>query len=96
MKGYFQLGYSTNAAQSLTNSAPVPVRTGTELATKQGSGTVTFKETNQAGEQSAFDARRNGGRDALHLLSGAFSREQVALARPFVRRRGCRQRTRRT
>ena len=82
LKGYFKLGSATNAAQSLVNSAPVPVPTGTETATKQGSGTLGFEESNQAGEQSAFDSRRNGGRDAVTPLSGAFSWEQVALARP--------------
>ncbi|MBI5385063.1 MAG: LysM peptidoglycan-binding domain-containing protein [Verrucomicrobia bacterium] len=82
LKGYFKLGFSTNTAQSLANSAPAPVPAGTETASKQGVGTVTFEEANQAGEQSAFDSRRNGGRDAVTPLSGAFSWEQVAFARP--------------
>lgn len=36
----------------------------------------------QAGEQSTFDSRKNGGREALTPLSGAFSWNQTALARP--------------
>ena len=82
LKGYFKLGFSTNTAENLRNFAPVPVASGTETASKQGSGTVEFEEVNQAGEQSAFDARRNGGRDALTPLSGAFVWEQTALSRP--------------
>jgi len=82
LMGYFKLGYSTNTADNLKNFATTPVPPGTEMAAKQGSGTLEFEETNQAGEQSAFDAQRNGGRDALAPLSGAFSWEQTALARP--------------
>ncbi len=82
LKGYFKLGYSANAADNLKNFAPTPVPSGTEFALKQGSGQVDFEEANQAGEQSAFDSRKNGGRDALAPLSGAFSWEQTALSRP--------------
>lgn len=80
LKGYFKLGYATNATDSLKNYAFVPVPEGTENGTKQG--TIEFDETNQAGEQSAFDAQRNGGRDALTPLSGAFTWDQTAFARP--------------
>lgn len=82
LKGYFKLGFSTNAADSLRNFAPAPVPNGTETTTKQGSGSVDFEEVNKAGEQSAFDSRRNGGRDAMAPLSGAFSWEQTAFSRP--------------
>lgn len=82
LKGYFKLGYSTNPADNLRNFATTPVPTGTESGAKQGTGTLEFEEVNQAGEQSAFDAQRNGGRDAIVPLSGAFSWEQTAFARP--------------
>jgi RHS repeat-associated protein len=82
LKGYFALGYSTNAADSLRNFAPAPIPSGTDSATQAGTGKVTFEETDEAGEQSAFDAQRNGGRDALVPLSGAFSWQQTAFARP--------------
>lgn len=80
--GYFPLGYSTTAGASLANVAPGPVPSGTSAATQRGTGTVTFEETDEAGEQSAFDSQRNGGRDALVPLSGAFSWQQTALSRP--------------
>ncbi len=78
--GYFPIGYSTNASTELANFAPPPVPSGTSALTKQGN--VTFNETDEGGEQSAFDANRNGGRDALVPLSGAFSWQQTAFARP--------------
>jgi RHS repeat-associated protein len=80
LKGYFKLGFSTNTTDQLKNFAAAPVPAGTETASKDGP--VQFEEANQAGEQSSFDARRNGGRDATAPLSGAFSWEQVAFARP--------------
>jgi len=80
--GYFPIGYSTNSSSELANFAPAPVPSGTASASQQGSGTVTFTETDEGGEQSAFDAQRNGGRDALVPLSGAFSWQQTAFARP--------------
>jgi RHS repeat-associated protein len=82
LKGYFPLAYSTNSADQYKNFATPPVPTGTEAANPQGSGSVKFEEANEAGEQSAFDARKNGGRDALTPLSGGFSWQQTALARP--------------
>ncbi len=80
LKGYFKLGYSTNLADRLRNFAPAPLPAGTETAT--ATGTVEFEEASQSGEQSKFDSLRNGGRDALTPLSGAFSWRQTALARP--------------
>jgi len=82
LKGYFKLGFSTNTADNLKNFAPTPVPSGTEAGIAQGAGTITFEESNQAGEQSAFDSRRNGGRDAVTPLSGSFSWGQTALACP--------------
>ena len=82
LKGYFKLGYSTNSADNLKNFAPAPVPTGTDSGVKQGSGNLEFEEANEAGEQSAFDSRKNGGMDAVAPLSGSFSWEQVAFARP--------------
>ena len=80
--GYFPIGYSTNVPTEFANFAPSPVPNGTASASQSGSGTVTFEQTDEAGEQSAFDANRNGGRDALVPLSGAFSWQQTAFARP--------------
>lgn len=80
LKGYFKLGYSTNASDQLKNLAPTPP-TNTSPATVQGA-TVTFEEVDESGEQSAFDSRRNGGRDALVPLSGSFSWEQSVFSRP--------------
>ena len=78
LSGYYKLGYSTNAADNLRNFAPAGPGPGGVV----GSGKVEFEESNQGGEQSAFDSRRNGGRDSLAPLSGAFSWEQSAFARP--------------
>jgi len=80
LEGYFKLAYATNAASTLTNFAPAPVPAGTESAAKIGG--VEFEETSQSGEQSAFDAQRNGGRDAITPLSGAFSWGQTVFSRP--------------
>lgn len=82
LKGYFKLGFSTNSVDNLKNFAPDPQPTGTGAAVAAGSGKVEFEEANQIGEQSAFDSKRNGGRDAMAPLSGSFSWEQIVLARP--------------
>ncbi len=81
LKGYYKLAYSTNAADFLRNfvSSPPP---GTDPAVANGSGTIAFEQTDQAGEQSLFDSRKNKGQDAITPLSGAFSWSQTALARP--------------
>ncbi len=73
--GYYKLGATNSLANSAQNPPP-----DTNLATTQGA--VTFEETNQLGEQSAFDSRRNEGRDAVTPLSGASSWEQTAIKRP--------------
>ena len=65
LKGYFKLGYAANTADSLRNLAPAPVPAGSEAATTNGP--IQFEETNQAGEQSTFDSRRNGG-PGCHLI----------------------------
>lgn len=78
LKGYFKMGFSQAPAARLRNLvAAAPADThGTAF------GTLTYEETDQAGEQSSFDARRNGGGDAIAPLSGSFSWGQTALARP--------------
>ena len=81
LKAYFPLAYSTNATAELANFAEYQLP-GTANAVPQGSGTVTFAAVNEAGEQSAFDANRDGGRDAIVPLSGAFSWQQTAFSRP--------------
>lgn len=77
LTGYFKLAYSTNSTDNLRNFA-----TGSSVPAATKVGSVEFEETDKAGEQSAFDARKNGGRDAVAPLSGAFSWQQVAFSRP--------------
>ncbi len=79
LTGYYKLAANNNNADQLKNFAPTPP-SGT--ATLAATGPVIFEETDAAGEQSTYDTRRNGGRDALVPLSGAFAWEQTALARP--------------
>lgn len=79
LTGYFKLGYSTNTVVEFANSAPVPA---SGIANLTAVGSVTFEETDEAGEQSTFDAQRNGGQDAIVPLSGSFSWEQTAFGRP--------------
>ena len=81
LKGYYKLGYSTNAADFYHNFAATPP-SGTDPATPTGTGTVSFGEVDEAGEQSIFDATKNHGEDAATPLSGAFAWQQTALARP--------------
>ena len=81
LKGYYKLAYATNSADSYHNFVPTPP-SGTDPAAKLGSGDIGFEETDQAGEQSLFDSRKNHGQDALVTFSGAFAWEQTAFARP--------------
>ncbi len=81
LKGYYKLGYSTNSGDLYHNFVPVPPQN-TDPATVSGSGTITFSQVDQGGEQSSFDANRNHGEDALTPLSGAFSWQQTAFSRP--------------
>ncbi len=81
LAGYYKLGYSTNSTDLYRNFVPVPPA-GSNPATKQGSGTIEFEETDQAGEQSTFDSRRNGGEQAIAPLSGAYSWSRTLLSRP--------------
>jgi RHS repeat-associated protein len=81
LKGYYKLAYSTNAADFYRNYVSSPT-SGTDPATKQGAGNIGFEETDQAGEQSLFDSRKNRGQDSITPLSGAFSWSQTAFARP--------------
>lgn len=69
IRGYYKLGASTNSADWLKNSATVGVA---------GAGTpfpalasLAFEETDQAGEQSLYDSRKNKGTDSIAPLSGA-------------------------
>ena len=78
LTGYYKLGSNTDEAARLNNFAPGQTNHGA----KQGSGTITFEETDEGGEQSIFDARKNGGEQAMVPLSGAFAWDQTALARP--------------
>lgn len=80
LKGYYKLGYSTNTADYHNFATNAP--TGTDPAVKVGSGNIGFELTDQAGEQSAYDSRKNHGDDALTPLSGSFTWQQTALARP--------------
>lgn len=81
LRGYYKLAASTNDADLYRNFVP-SAPSGTDPATKQGPGNIDFEETDQAGEQSLFDSRRNHGVDAIAPLSGAFGWSQTALARP--------------
>ena len=80
LKGYFKLGYSTNSADFYHNFASPPPA-GTDPATPIGSGSITFGQVDQAGEQSLFDANLNHGQNALTPLSGAYAWNQTLLAR---------------
>ncbi len=76
LKGYFTL--DSNTTLNLTNQALNPP-SGTSPATKVGN--VTFEEASLSGEQSAFDSHKNGGRDALAPLSGAFTWQHTLFKR---------------
>ncbi len=78
LRGYFKLGGTPNPG--LANYAASPPA-GTTPATKTATG-VTFEETNQAGGQSTFDSRKNGGRDAITALGGWFSWEHTLFRQP--------------
>jgi RHS repeat-associated protein len=77
LTGYYPIGFSTSGTSSLANLAP-----GGSASSASTSGPVTFPETDLAGEQSAFDAWRNGGRNAIAPVSGDFSWQQSILSRP--------------
>jgi RHS repeat-associated protein len=81
LAAYYKLDYSTNTNDWYRNFATVP-GPDTDLATKVGTGTISFEEVDQAGEQSLFDSRLNGGRDAIVPLSGVFAWQRSALTRP--------------
>lgn len=83
LKGYFRLGASTIAEERLKNFGFSPVPAGTENAAPFPSeGKIIFEETDQAGEQSYFDSQKDGARDFIVPLSGAFSWSQIFLKRP--------------
>jgi|GEM_PF-1418275 len=80
LKGYYKLGYSTNAAyfyRNFANTKPL----GTDPAVRAGPGAVRFEETDQKGEQSLFDSQVNGGKNAVMPLSGAFAWQQSVFSR---------------
>lgn len=79
LKGYFKLAYSATAADQFKNFAAVPPA-GTESLTSNG--TVTFEETSKDGEQSLFDSRKNDGQSSISALSGSYTWQQTAIARP--------------
>ena len=81
MTGYYKLGYSATPADNLKNFAASPA-TGTNPATKAGTGTIDFPETDKQGEQSLFDTMKNAGRDATAPLAGAFSWQRAVFTRP--------------
>jgi RHS repeat-associated protein len=80
-RGYYKLAFSANSAHQLKNFGNTP-GPGTDPAVKQGSGTITFEAVNRDGEQSLFDAQKNGGADAVAPLAGPFDWEQGIFGRP--------------
>ena len=82
IKAYFKLAASTNATDRLKNFAPSPA-TGTEAVLELPSkDLIAFEETDQAGEQSLFDSRKNRGQDAIAALSGVHVWSRTVFARP--------------
>jgi len=81
LTGYYKLGASGNTNDWYRNFAQPP-GTSTDPAQKVGTGEITFEEVDQAGEQSLFDSRLNGGREAVVPLSGVFAWQRSALTRP--------------
>ena len=81
LRGYYKLGYSTNAADYYRNFA-MAKPAGTDPAAPAGPGQILFEETDQKGEQSSFDATVDGGKNAIVPLSGAFAWRHSAFSRP--------------
>ena len=81
LRGYYKLGWSEQETDWLQNFAPAPPA-GTELGVKAGDGEVSFEEVNERGEQSLYDSTKNGGRNAIIPLSGAFSWSRTLISRP--------------
>ncbi|NQU22393.1 MAG: hypothetical protein HQ567_14030 [Candidatus Nealsonbacteria bacterium] len=80
LRGYYKLGWSSDTNDYFKNfSAYAP--TNTNPGVKSGSGDVTFDEVDEKGEQSIFDSRRNGGRDRIAPLSGAYTWRQSVMQR---------------
>lgn len=75
--GYYKLG-ATNSLANVALNPPVGTNPAAAI------GPVTFPSANVSGEQSTFDAYKNGGRDAVASLGGGFSWQQLAFARPTV------------
>jgi Concanavalin A-like lectin/glucanases superfamily len=81
LRGYYKLAYSATPIDNTKNFAATQP-TGTENATKVGTGTIDFPETDKQGEQSLFDSQKNQGRDALSPLSGVFTWQRTLVTRP--------------
>jgi len=81
LHGYYKLGWSENQNDQYFNFAVSPP-TGTTNGVRAGSGEIIFEETDESGEQSLFDSRKNGGRNALVPLSGSFTWQSTLLSRP--------------
>jgi YD repeat-containing protein len=84
LRGYYKLAAAADPANTLKNFAAAPLAPLTPVAdaTKQGTGTIEFPETDKQGEQSLFDSQKNQGRDAMAPLSGSFSWQRTLLSRP--------------
>ena len=81
LRGYYKLRNSVVEVDKRRNFVTPPPAGSSPLS---DTGTVTFEDANQAGEQSTFDSHRNGGRDATAPLSGAYSWEHTIFRRPTV------------
>ncbi len=81
LRGYYKLGWATDTNdfyRNFSDSAP----TNTSPGVRSGSGEIAFEEVDEKGEQSIFDSRRNGGRDKIAPLSGAYTWQQSLMKRP--------------
>jgi len=80
LTGYYKFNAATSQSDSLKNYSQNPSADASSAAIS-GSG-VTFPQVDEAGEQSVFDAQRNGGRNAIAPLSGAFIWQRPLISRP--------------
>jgi RHS repeat-associated protein len=81
--GYYKLNERQPNVSPYFNAATVNPE-GTSPGTKVGTGVITFYDENTSVEQSLFDASKNGGRNALVPLSGAFTWLATPLSRPVT------------
>jgi YD repeat-containing protein len=80
LPGYYKLSKIAREERFKNYSKNPP--SGTAVATKFGPGTILFEDTEKSVEQSAFDAQKNGGKNATIPLSGSFSWEDTPIERP--------------